>query len=253
MRFMDKMKLDRNKSICLGAVILIVLAQAAEKILEVSITPSQTAGIVCALVYTVVVAVVYFLVSRSTSSLMGILAALLALKMLPPNITYLSGIAPDESMVYFIVQKMTQILFAVLIYKFYCAQEKPRQIRALPILLLILAVPFANEISAFFGQYFLYKTGSMILPFLTQYACYALAALVILVVSYKCGKDSMRFAAYFEFVAFGINIFRQIGKLGYYMISDQHISKSLYGWIILFAALIVIYAVALAKSKKVTE
>lgn len=253
MKFMENLKLNKNRSICLTAIILIVAAQAAQKILQVVIEPTLTFGVICAIVYTIIVAVVYFLLCKETSSFLGILAALLALKMLPPSITHLVNVSADAAMVYFLVQKMSQILFAVLVYKFYCAQEKPRAIKALPVLLIIIAVPFTNQIAEFAGSYFLFKTGSMIVPYFVQYICYAAAALVILIVSYKCGRESMRFAAYFQFCAFGINMFRMLGKLGYFIIAQQHISKSIYGWVFLFAVLIVAYAIALKKSDQLTE
>ena len=247
---MAKIKMDKNKALCLASIIIIVFAQALEKILGVTITPSQTSGLICAMFYTLLVAVVYFLISKTTSSLMGILAALLAMKMMPPNIVYLADYTTDGTMLYFIVQKFSVLLFAVLVYKFYAEQEKPRAIKPLPILMLFLAIPFSNQISNFACSYFLVKTGSMLIPYLTQYACYAAAVIVILVVSYKCGKESFRFTAYFEFIALGINTFRQLGKLAYLIVSGQHVSKSIYGWIILFVAFIVVYAVMLKKSNQ---
>ena len=98
-----------------------------------------------------------------------------------------------------------------------------------------------------------YKTGNMIAPYFTQYICYAAAILVILAVGYKCGKESFRFTAYFEFVALSINIFRQAGKIGYFIVSNQHISKSIYGWVVLFAGLMILTALMLKKSKGLPE
>ena len=250
---MDKIKISKNQSLCVLAIAIVVFAQALEKILEVVITPGQFVGVMCAMLYTVLVALVYFIISKGSSSFMGILAALLALKMLPPKITYLSQYSPDGAMLYFVVQKAAVLIFALLVYKFYREQEQPRQIKPLVLVALIGAVPFFNEISAYTSSYLLYKTGSMILPYFSQYACYAAAALMILGVAFYCGKESMRFAAYFQFIAFSINIFRMLGKIAYLAIAGQYISKSIYGWILVFAGLMVIYVIAFKRNKKLNE
>ena len=250
---MDKLKMNKNQSLCVLSIAIVVFAQALEKILEVVITPGQFVGVICAMFYTLLVALVYFIISKGSSSFMGILAALLALKMLPPKITYLSQYSPDGAMLYYIVQKAAVVIFALLVYKFYREQEEPRQIKPLVLVALIGAVPFFNEISSYTASYLLFKTGTMVLPYFAQYACYAAAALLILGVAFYCGKESMRFAAYFQFIAFSINIFRMLGKTAYFIIAGQHVSKSIYGWIVLFAALIVIYAIAFKRNKKLNE
>ncbi len=251
---MEKMKLNKNQTLGIFAAVLIVLSQACEKILEVVITPSQTTALVCAMVYTIVVAVVFLIVTKLESPFLGIFASMLAVKMLPPNITYIASVTADGAMLYFILSKVVFVLFALLALRFYRVQKNDEEhIRAVPIIILFYAVPFFNQIEAFTSAYFMEKTGSMLLPFLTQYACYAAASIIILAVAFKCGKASMRFASYFEFCAFGINIFRQLGKICYFAATGQHISKSLFGWIIVLAGLIVINAIMLNKSKKSVE
>ncbi|MBQ9517399.1 MAG: hypothetical protein IJR60_04925 [Eubacterium sp.] len=247
---MEKIKLQKNTLPCVIAIIITVGIQAFEKIIEIATDPGQATGLICAMFYTLCVAVVYYLITKGTSSFMGILAALLALKMMPPKMNYLTSVTPDGSMLYFIVSKVAVVLFAVLVYRFYREQEQPRAIKPLPILIIIVAVPFFNEISAFANNYLLYKTGSMVMPYLAQYACYAAAVLVTLAVAYASGKESMRFAAYFEFCALGINTVRQIGKIAYYGASGQHISKSYFLWIVVLVALAVIAFVMLKRSEK---
>ena len=247
---MAKIKLDKSQTPFLVAIIITVAAQAFEKIFEVAVDVNQFTGLICAMVYTLLVAVVYYIISKGTGTLMGILSAMLALKMMPPKMGYLASVSADGAMLYFLVGKVAVVLFAVLVYKFYREQETPHPIKGLTLLAILLAVPFFNEIASFTGNYLLYKTGSMLLPYFAQYACYAAAVLITFAIAYVSSKDSMRFAACFEFCALGINILRQIGKIGYLAVSHQHISKSIYGWIVVLAALIAIGAFMLAKSKK---
>ena len=115
---------------------------------------------------------------------------------------------------------------------------------------VLFAVPFFNEIASFASSYLLGKTGSMLLPYFAQYACYAAAVLITFAIAFISSKNSMRFVAYFEFCALGINTLRQIGKIGYLAISHQHISKSIYGWIVVLVVLAAVGAVMPAKRKK---
>lgn len=250
---MEKVKADKNKTLCVAAIVITVAAQAFEKIFSVATQPSQAKGLLSAMIYTVVVAVVYYLISKATSSFMGLLASLIAFKMAPPNINYLTTVSVDGAMLYFIVQKAAMVLFAVLVYKFYREQQKPRAIKPLPLLVIAVAVPFFNEIANYTCSYLYYKTGSMMMPYFAQYACYAAAVIITLVIAYISGKESMRFAAYFEFCALSINTCRQLGKIGYFAVTNQHISKSLYVWIVVLAGLMVVTAYLLNKSKKTLD
>ncbi len=247
---MGKLRLDKSQTPFLVAIIITVAAQAFEKIIEVAVDVNQFTGLVCAMVYTLLVAVVYYIISKGTGTLMGILSAMLALKMMPPKMGYLTNVSVDGAMLYFLVSKVAVVLFAVLVYKFYREQETPHPIKGMPILVVLFAVPFFNEIASFASSYLLGKTGSMLLPYFAQYACYAAAVLITFAIAFISSKDSMRFVAYFEFCALGINTLRQIGKIGYLAISHQHISKSIYGWIVVLVVLAAVGAFMLAKSKK---
>jgi hypothetical protein len=129
-------------------------------------------------------------------------------------------------------------------------QEEPHEIRSLPILAILLSVPFFNKIASVLGSFFMYKTGSMLYVYFTQFACYTAAVLVILAIAYNSGFSSMRFTAYFEFTALSINILRQLGKIVYFAIAGEHISKSLYSWIAIFVVLMICFAVATNIKKK---
>lgn len=155
------------------------------------------------------------------------------------------------SAVYFLVCKAAVVVFALLAIRFYYLQPKPRAVKPLPILSLIFVVPFFNEIGSASYSFFVAKTGSMLGGYLTDLACYALAALVILVVAYKTDYSSMHFVASFEFIALGINILKRFGAIFANVPFGRHISRVYYLWIILYAVLIFVFAVADKKKRSV--
>jgi len=244
---MEKTKMTKDKQICLFSIALVILAQASEKILFAATPATEKLTVLLALIYTALTAIVFFLVQKTKEPFFGLLAALFGYKMLPPILSAINEFSLDAAFLYFIVKKAAAVLFVVLTYKFYQMQEKPRAIKAVPLLVIMLAVPFFNEIITAGGNYFMAKTGNMLYVYLLSYACYAASALVIFAVAYLSGRDSFRFAAYFEFAAFGVNAFRQIGKIAYFGVLHEHISKSFYGWLLVYAVLTVLFIVGLKK------
>ena len=93
----------------------------------------------------------------------------------------------------------------------------------------------------------------MLLGYFSQFACYAAATLIILVIAYCSGAYSLRFAAGYEFIALFINIVRVGAKIGYRVINSWHISKSFFVWIALYAVLMVCFAAALKIQAKKGE
>lgn len=246
---MEDKILNKDKSLCILSTIIIVAAYGIERIIEVSITPSKTVGLILAMIYTILFAVVLFCISKSSNSFFGILASLIGYKMMPPPIGFLESATADGDMLYYIVGRAAAAFFVILAYRFYKMQEEPHEIRLLPLLAVLIVIPFFNDISLELSKYLMLRTGSMLYCYFAQFICYAAATLIILGVAFKSGYGSMRFTAYFEYAALGINILRQLGKIGYFAINAQHISKSYYVWIALYILLIICFAAAKSKAK----
>ena len=85
--------------------------------------------------------------------------------------------------------------------------------------------------------------------YLTDLACYAVASVVILLVAYKTNYASMHFVAAFEFIALAINILKRFGAVLANVPFGRHISRVYYLWIILYAALILIFVLADRKKR----
>ena len=247
---MDKRLFSKENIMCALATLIIVLSNSAEKIIEVTLAPSKSLALILAIVYTCLLLVSFTLISKSNSSYFGILAALLGYKMMPPAINFIAGVTADGYTLYFLVGRMAAVIFVVTIYKLYKLQEEPHEVRSMPLLVIMLSIPFFNQITQVISRYLMYKTGNMLYCYFAQFALYIAAVLVVLGVAYQSGYSSLKFTAYYEYAALSINTLRMLGKIGYFAVKHEHISKSYYAWIAIFVALMICFAVAVIQKKK---
>ena len=240
----------KENIMCVAATLIVVLSYGAQRIIEVTLKPDKSLALVLAMIYTILLLVVLLLISKSNNSYFGILAALIGYKMMPPPVGFLAQTTIDGSTLYYIVGRAAAVLFVLVVYRLYKSQEEPHEIRSLPILAIMLSVPFFSEIAQVLSNYFMVKTGNMLYCYFLQFALYSAAILVILGICYVSGYSSMRFAKNFEIAALSINILRQLGKIGYFAINHEHISKSYFVWIGIYIVLMVCFVVAEKKKKK---
>lgn len=242
-------KLNKNKITFLGAVCLCVASFAAGRLISMLAQPEGKEFVIIALIFTLMLGVVCILISKIENAFLGIFAALIGYKMMPPDISGMSN-DTDSGMLYFVVKNAAVLIFIMLIYKFYKMQEEKNKISILTILLAMAAVTFANSFSSQTLDYFLQKTGSKLGYYFTGFICYILASMVILIVSYCSNYESMRFAAYYEFTVLGINIAKRGVVIAINLANSQHISNSYYCWIVIYAAIIAVFYIAKNKKKK---
>ena len=247
---MDKKFFTKENIMCVLATVIIVLSYGAQRIVEAVLTPDKSLALILAIIYTLLLAITLLLISKSNNSYFGILAALIGYKMMPPPNNFLAQTTVDGSTLYALVGKVAALLFVVVIYKLYKSQEEPHEIRSLPLLTILLSVPFFSELASILTKYFMYKTGNMLYVYFTQFALYSAAILVVIAVAYISGYTSMKFTKYFEYTALSINILRQLGKIAFLAINHQHISKSYFVWIAIYIVLMVCCFVAERKKKK---
>lgn len=251
---MDKLKINKSQMNSVLAIIIIIAGYAIERVISIFFEPNKNLAIIMAMAYTALVAVVYFLVSKTDDPFFGLLAAVLGYKMMPPNVSMLNETTVDGTMLFFIVKKVAVVIFVLLILKLYEAQPKPRAIKPLALLSLMVMIPFFTAIGEKFDTYFMYQTGSMLYVYFTDFACYAMATMVIIGFAYQSGYESMVFTAYFEYMALAINILRRAVVVIAKLAANEHVSKSYYVWIALYAILICVTAIAKKmKTKKLTE
>ena len=250
MKFMENKLFKKENISCILATAIIVATFGAQRIIEATLSPSKSLALILAIIYTALLAIVLLLISKSNNSFWGILAALIGYKMMPPPVNFLSGTTIDGETLYFLVGKAAAVIFLLIIYKLYKAQPEPHEIRSLPLLAILLCVPFFSDIAQMLSGYFVSKTGTMLYSYFVQFACYAAAVLIVLAVAYVSGYSSLRFTAYFEYTALSINILRQLGKIVFLAMNKAHISKSYFVWIVLYIVLMICFAIALKKKKK---
>ena len=233
------------------ALAIIVGSYGIEKIIEAFITPSKTVGILSAAAITCLFALVLTLISKCKSTFFGLLASIVGFKMMPAPITYLSKVSADAGILYYLLQRMAMIFFILLIIKIYKSQsENKEKIQFIPVLALIVCVPFFTETSYYIGRYFMAVMGNMLYLYFTQFAFYALTMLVIILVCVRTNYTTSRFVVYYEFFALGINILRKACAVAVLTVQGEHVSASLYCWIAIFAIFIVVFAIFKKIEKK---
>lgn len=245
-----KLKVEKQSLPCIFAIIIIVVSYAAERFIELFAEPTATLGMVLALVMAVLFCVVLGIIAKSEDTFTGLLAAIIGYKMMPVSISFLGEISQDGELLYYLLTKAAAVVFIILIIRLYNMQEKPPRITALPLIAMLFAIPFASEIGVKLTDYFLTKTGSMMGGYFSQYLCYSLATLVILVLAFISTYPTMRFTAYFEFTTLSINILRTVAKIAFRLYNHMHVSKSLYVWIAVCIFLIVLCFIAKIIKKK---
>lgn len=246
---MKKLK-EKDAALCLLTMVVAAGSYAAEKLIELYVPYTFRLGLILAVASTVLLMGVVLILSRTKDPFFTLLAGLFGFKMMPVPIVFLESVSVDANIIYYIIKKAAMLFFAVIIYRAYCLQEKPRAIKPLPLLALMAAVPFFQEIGTTMTVYFDAKTGSMLFGYFSQYACYLIASVIILAVAYVSGYESMRFTAYFEYAGLGINFLRVAGKILVKLINHVHVSKSLYLWLAVYAVLAACFFVAKDARKK---
>lgn len=246
------MKIQPNKdaSLSIFALITILISYAAERSIALFMTPTLKLGMALALAMTVLLFVVIAVLAKTNDSFTGLLAALIGYKMMPPSIAFLGEFSPDGAIMYYLLTRAANLIFIILVFRLYNMQERPRKITALPLCAMLFAVPFMNGIGATLTDYLLHKTGSMLGGYFSQYACYAVATLGILALAFVSNYSTMRFAAYFELTALSINALRTVAKIAFRMMKHWHVSNSLYGWLVVYIGLIVIFFIFKSIKKK---
>lgn len=250
---MGKRELTKNHTLNVLAVFIIVVSYAAERVIELFIPEGKTVGIILAMIYTILLGLVVYILSKNDDTTLGLLSALLGYKMMPVTVSFLGEYSAEAELLYTLVRYAAIAIFAYIIYKLYMRQPEPKNIKAITILAIMFVVPFFSRISGSVSSYFYMKTGSMMLPYFTGYVCYTAATLFIIGVAYISGIKSLRFAVCFEVFAMAINAAKVFAKIGYRVINDWHISKSFYVWIAVYALLAVLSIAAMKFKEKKSE
>lgn len=245
---MGKVKFSKGQIYALVSLFIVFACYAAEKAFKRLTAWNNTSALLQAVVFTAAVAVVLILLEKSKDIYFGLIAAIFSFKTLPPDILMLRSTNMDAAAVYYLVRKAALVIFLYEIYKLYKSQGSKKEIHAVPIAALILVVPFINEISNQFSRFALIKTGSMMLPYAIQAGLYIAAMAVLLAVCFIYKGKSAALVADFTMLCMVINIARKAVSAVIIANAGVHVSKSYICWIIIFAALLVAFAVTRRKT-----
>lgn len=247
---MAKTKVLDNRVSAVLSIVVILAAYAGERLVEIFVAPSRSYAFSLIIGMILAVAATLLLLSKNTNAFFGLLASILGFKMLPPSINMISEVSITGEFAYFIFKKLVTLAFIYLIVRFYRLQKEEEKIRAVPIVAIMISVQFFMEISTYSYRFFVIRTGSMLGYFFASFACYALAHLTVLVLSYKANYTSLRFATYYAYMALAINALKKICAIIAMSSAGDHISRSHYVWIAVYAGIAVVYAIVKNIAKK---
>lgn len=241
-----------GKLYCLLSAVIIIGCYAAQRTLALTADATRTLVIVEAMVFSLAVAVVYFLVTRSNEAFYGILISLLGFKMMPPDIGGLRTLCPGAYIVYYIVCKAAVVIFALAIIKLFRMQKGREKIGVLPVLFLIAAVPFSNEISATIASFVNgYANGNRLYEYFILFAFYSATMLLTLFLASKCSYISAKLMCEYSIVALCVNLARRVCVAVIYTAKDYHVSKSYFCWMAIYVFFII--AFSLLEKKKLQQ
>lgn len=239
---MSKCDCDIKKISAIIAVIVAVAWYGVERISEIFFSFNKTNALVLALLSTVVLAVVYFLIDSCTDSFSGMLASLIAFKMTPPSIGGLAALSYDAAFLYFIVQKAAVLMFIYLFVKHY-RKDTDGKISPFAVLVLAFAVPFLSRISNSVALYLMHSFGeNMLFSYFSDFVFYGLAIFVAWLIALKGNYNLLKFVTCYEIIALSINLLRKACYMFVLMAKHEHVSLSFYCWILIFGFGIVLFA-----------
>lgn len=246
-----KEKIDRGKLYCMASAIIIIGCYAVQKLTAASFSVNRNFAIIEAMIFSIFVAVVYFLVTKSKEPFYGILISILGFKMMPPDIFALKSLSPEADIVYYIVAKAAVVIFAFAIIKLFREQKYEQKIKVLPILFLITAVPFTNEIAAVLGEFVNgYAKGNRVYEYFICFAFYSLTMFVTLLYASKSNKINAELLCDYTIVALFVNLARRISVIIIYSVQGLHISKSYFCWSAIYIFFIAAFSVLRYKKVK---
>lgn len=237
---MSKIKFSKGQWLAFASLFISVAVYVIERAFKRFVPWNEKTALVQAIVYVALCLAVYLLIVKSKEVYFGIISALLAIKLIPPELSMLKLYNTDAYFVYYIFGKFALVLFIYAIYQLYKSQEK-KEIRPIPVFAIIVTAPFIMEIAGVISKYAYFKTGSMMLPYAAQAGCYILAMAALGLLALIIGGKNGTMICDFNIICFIINMARKAFSMLVLTHAHMHVSKSYICWIVIYAALIVAY------------
>lgn len=237
-----KEKMSRGKIYCLISAVIIFGAYVSQRVLNIVTEPSRTSVLIQAMVFTLLTAIVYFLISQSNEPFYGILTALFGIRLLPVDIPQLEQFSAGADIVYFLVSKVTFIIFAIAIIRLYRLQNKGNSLTSLPIICAIVIVPFFNEINTVVASYVAsISNGNMLYSYFIGFAVYSASLLCLLFVALRSNNMGARLICDFQLVALLLGAGRRACAIIINTVQGNHISRSYYCYIAIYVVFFIAF------------
>lgn len=232
------------------AIVVTVAWYGIERIAEVFVSFNKASAVVLAMLSVVALVIVFFLIDSCSDSFNGMLASLVAFKMMPPSISVLSKLSYDASFLYYLVQKAAVLLFIYLFIKHY-RKEKNAKISPFAVFILAFSVPFSLGISDNVSVYLMRSFGeNMLFSYFSDFVFYAAAIFVVWLIALKINYKALGFITCYELVALSINFLRKACYAVVLTLRHEHVSLSIYCWMVIFALGIILFAFTYKQRKK---
>ena len=249
---MKEEKFGKGRIYCLVSAVIIFGAYIAQKVLNIAVETDRTSVLIQALVFSMLTAVVYFLISKSKEPFYGIFTALLGIRMLPPVIPQLEHFSAGAGVVYFLVEKVALVIFAITIIKLYRMQKQEHSLTSLPIICIIVVVPFFNEISSVVSSYLAsIGNGNMLYSYFAGFAIYSASLICLTFVALRSNYMGAKLICDFQFVALLMNAGRRACAIIITVAQGNHISASYYCYIAIYAVFFIAFYVLRKKKSTV--
>lgn len=247
-------KASSGKLCCMTAVALILAAYILQRVLHISFDITKEFAIAQAIVFSLATAVVMLLLINTKESFYGVLTAVFGLRMMPPDISGLEQFSPQADILYFLVQQFSLLVFTAGLLWYYEKQEKPKQIKALPILCTVLIVPFLMGIQNELGPYLnTVANGNMIYSYFSGFMLYSAAMIILLLIASKSDTQSARLITDYQLVALLLNFGRRVCAVIINLAGGTHISRSYYCWIAIYIFFFIAFFILRKKKLNIGE
>lgn len=231
------------------ALSIIIGSYALQHMIPLLLSATRVLVLVEAMAFTVLTVITFFLIIKSKDIPLGIIAGMFAFKIMPPIIPVLAQFNEYADLTYYIVGKVAQVLFLGAIIKLYYDQEQPRSIKPFPVALVIVAIPFFNELSNTLTAFAdAHANGNYIYSYFISFACYSATMLIFLFIASRIDKDTSLLMIDYSILSASIRCLSKCSAIIYYRASDIHVSKSLFCWVAIYVFFII--AFILLKNKR---
>ncbi len=245
-----KSKANRGRIYCILAAVIIFGIYILQKILNICVDITADIAVAEAAVFSLLTVVVFFLIFKSENSFYAILITTFGINMMPPAISGLDTLNPNAHIVYFLIQKFSIAVFALLLIILFKRQSADNAIGAVPLLAVLFIVPFTNDVQSQLSPFLANATGTMLYSYFSGFILYAAALIALLSIAVNSNTQSAMLIIDYQLVALVLNAGRRICAVAVNLLQATHISRSYYCYILIY---VFFFAAFLILKKKKAE